>query len=63
VITDLRDDIFYATVYLNTGGPDFQLDARPPTRSRSRSVRRAGARGGRVFDKAGAATPPRRPSI
>src|SRR5439155_473673 len=29
VITDLRDDIFYAIVYLNTGGPDFQLDARP----------------------------------
>ena len=29
VITDLRDDIFYATVYLTTGGPELQLDARP----------------------------------
>ena len=29
VITDLRDDIFYAIVYLNAGGPELQLDARP----------------------------------
>src|SRR5207237_510702 len=29
VITDLRDDIFYAIVYLNAGGSEIQLDARP----------------------------------
>src|SRR5207302_8457134 len=29
VITDLRDDIFYAIIYLNAGGPEFPLDARP----------------------------------
>ena len=40
VITDLRDDIFYAIIYLNAGGPEFQLDARRRTRSRWRSARR-----------------------
>lgn len=29
VITDLRDDIYYATVYLAAGGAEFTLDARP----------------------------------
>ena len=64
VITDLRDDIFYATVYLNTGGPDFQLDARPSDaialaiRAKAPVLVEE-----RVFDKAGGATPPRRPSI
>src|SRR5438128_3439482 len=64
VITDLRDDIFYATVYLNTGGGDFQLDARPSDaialaiRAKAPVLVEE-----RVFDKAGGATPPRRPSI
>ena len=64
VITDLRDDIFYAIVYLNTGGPDFQLDARPSDaialaiRAKAPVLVEE-----RVFDKAGGATPPRRPSI
>ncbi len=64
VITDLRDDIFYATVYLNTGGPDFQLDARPSDaialaiRAKAPVLVEE-----RVFDKAGGATAPRRPSI
>ena len=64
IITDLRDDIFYAIVYLNTGGPEFQLDARPSDaialaiRAKAPVLVEE-----RVFDKAGGATPPRRPSI
>jgi bifunctional DNase/RNase len=29
VITDLRDDIYYATVYLDASGKEMQLDSRP----------------------------------
>ncbi|MBI4241566.1 MAG: bifunctional nuclease family protein [Candidatus Rokubacteria bacterium] len=29
VITDLRDDIYYATVYLSAGGSELTLDSRP----------------------------------
>ncbi len=29
VITDLRDDIYYATLYLNAGGTEMTLDSRP----------------------------------
>jgi len=29
VITDLRDDIYYATVHLNSAGRDLTLDSRP----------------------------------
>jgi bifunctional DNase/RNase len=29
VITDLRDGIYYATVYLDAGGKEMQLDSRP----------------------------------
>ncbi len=29
VITDLRDDIYYATLYLNAGGTELTLDSRP----------------------------------
>ena len=29
VITDLRDDIYYATVHLNSAGGDLTLDSRP----------------------------------
>ena len=64
VITDLRDDIFYAIVYLNAGGPEFQLDARPSDaialaiRAKVPVLVEE-----RVFDKAGTSAPPRRPSI
>ena len=29
VITDLRDDIYYATIYLDASGKEMQLDSRP----------------------------------
>ena len=64
VITDLRDDIFYAIIYLNAGGPEFQLDARPSDaialaiRAKVPVLVEE-----RVFDKAGGNAPPRRPSI
>jgi uncharacterized protein len=64
VITDLRDDIFYAILYLNAGGPEFQLDARPSDaialaiRAKVPVLVEE-----RVFDKAGSSAPPRRPSI
>ena len=64
VITDLRDDIFYAIIYLNAGGPEFQLDARPSDaialaiRAKVPVLVEE-----RVFEKAGATAPPRRPSI
>ena len=65
VITDLRDDIFYATVYLSSGGPEFQLDARPSDaialaiRAKVPVLVEE-----RVFEKAGnTGAPSRRPSI
>jgi len=64
VISDLRDDIFYAIVYLNAGGLEFQLDARPSAalalaiRAKVPVLVEE-----RVFDKAGSGAPPRRPSI
>jgi bifunctional DNase/RNase len=64
VITDLRNDIFYAIVYLNTGGPELQLDARPSDaialaiRAKVPVLVEE-----RVFDKAGTGAQPRRPSI
>ena len=64
VITDLRDDIFYAIIYLNAGGPEFQLDARPSDaialaiRAKVPVLVEE-----RVFEKAGNTAPPRRPSI
>ena len=64
VITDLRDDIFYAIVYLNAGGPELQLDARPSDaialaiRAKVPVLVEE-----RVFEKAGTSAAPRRPSI
>jgi bifunctional DNase/RNase len=64
VITDLRDDIFYAIVYLNAGGPELQLDARPSDaialaiRAKVPVLVEE-----RVFEKAGSSAPARRPSI
>ena len=64
VITDLRDDIFYAIVYLNAGGPELQLDARPSD-AIALAIRAKVPVfvEERVFDKAGSSAPPRRPSI
>jgi uncharacterized protein len=64
VITDLRDDIFYAIVYLNAGGPELQLDARPSDaialaiRAKVPVMVEE-----RVFEKAASTAPARRPSI
>ena len=64
VITDLRDDIYYAIVYLNTGGPELQLDARPSDaialaiRAKVPVMVEE-----RVFEKAASTAPARRPSI
>src|SRR5262245_11443601 len=64
VITDLRDDIYYAIVYLNAGGPEMQLDSRPSDaialaiRAKVPVMVEE-----RVFEKAASAAPPRRPSI
>jgi len=65
VITDLRDDIFYAIIYLTAaGGPEFQLDARPSDaialaiRAKVPVLVEE-----RVFEKAGNTAAPRRPSI
>lgn len=64
VITDLRDDIYYAMVYLNAGGPEMQLDARPSDaialaiRAKVPVMVEE-----RVFEKAASVAPPRRPSI
>jgi uncharacterized protein len=64
VITDLRDDIYYAIVYLNAGGPEMQLDARPSDaialaiRAKVPVMVEE-----RVFEKATSVAPPRRPSI
>jgi bifunctional DNase/RNase len=64
VITDLRDDIYYAIVYLNAGGPELQLDARPSDaialaiRAKVPVMVEE-----RVFEKAASTTPARRPSI
>jgi hypothetical protein len=65
VITDMRDDIFYAIIYMTAGGPEFQLDARPSDaialaiRAKVPVLVEE-----RVFEKAGpSSAPPRRPSI
>jgi uncharacterized protein len=64
VITDLRDDIFYATVYLNAGGPEFQLDARPSDAiALALRAKVPVLVEERVFEKAGNNAAPRRPSI
>jgi bifunctional DNase/RNase len=64
VITDLRDDIYYATLHLTSGGGALTLDSRPSD-AIALAVR---ARvpvlvEDRVFDKTGASPTPRRPSI
>jgi bifunctional DNase/RNase len=65
VITDLRDDVYYATVYLTAGGSELTLDSRPSDaialaiRARVPVLIEE-----RVFDKGGSDVPtPRRPHI
>src|SRR4029434_342971 len=64
VITDLRDDIFYAIVYLHNGVPELQLDARPSDAIALAIRAKAPVLvEDRVFEKASAGALPRRPSI
>jgi hypothetical protein len=64
VITDLRDDIYYATVYLTAGSGEFTLDARPSDAIALAIRAQAPVLvEDRVFDKSGSGSAPRRPSI
>ena len=64
VITDLRDDIYYATVFLTAGGSEMQLDARPSDAIALAIRAKAPVLvEDRVFDKSGARLLPRRPNI
>ena len=64
VITDLRDDIFYAIVYLNTGGrSSSSTRVRPDAIALAIRAKAPVLVEERVFDKAGAGALPRRPSI
>ncbi|OLC17105.1 MAG: hypothetical protein AUH29_03265 [Candidatus Rokubacteria bacterium 13_1_40CM_69_27] len=64
VINDLRDDIYYATIYLTSAAGEMVLDSRP-----SDAIALAIRAGvpvlveDRVFDKAGTLQAPRRPHI
>ena len=62
VITDLRNNTYYATVYLTAGGTAMELDSRPVRRHRAGHPRE-GARlrgGARVREVRAAAGQPRR---
>jgi len=64
VITDLRDDIYYATVFLTAGGSEMQLDARPSDAIALAIRAKAPVLvEDRVFDKSGGGLRPRRPNI
>lgn len=64
VINDLRDDIYYATIYLNGAGGEMTLDSRPSDAIALAIRAKAPVLvEDRVFDKAGTLTPPRRPHI
>lgn len=64
VITDLRDDIYYATLYLRSATGEMTLDSRPSDAIALAVRARAPVLvEDRVFDKAGPPSGPRRPSI
>jgi hypothetical protein len=64
VITDMRDDIFYATVHLTGSGGEMVLDSRPSDAiALAIRAKVPVLVEGRVFDKGGAPVAPRRPSI
>lgn len=65
VITDLRDDVYYSVVHLNTGSGDMTVDSRPSD-AIALAVRAKVPVlvEDRVFDKAGGTVaPPKRPHI
>jgi bifunctional DNase/RNase len=64
VITDLRDDIYYATVSFTVNGSEFSLDARPSDAiALAIRAKVPVLVEDRVFDKSGAAPAKRRPAI
>jgi len=64
VITDLRDDIYYATLHLDGGGGELTLDSRPSDAIALAIRAKAPVLvEDRVFDKGGAGAPGRRPHI
>jgi bifunctional DNase/RNase len=65
VITDLRDDVYYATLHLSGGGGDLTLDSRPSDAIALAMRAKAPVLvEDRVFDKGGLEGPPaRRPHI
>ena len=64
VITDMRDDIFYATVHLTSTGGEMVLDSRPSDAiALAIRAKVPVLVEDRVFDKGGAQAAPRRPSI
>jgi bifunctional DNase/RNase len=64
VITDLRDNVYYATVHVTANGSEMTLDARPSDAIALAIRARAPVLvEDRVFTKAGALGGPRRPSI
>jgi bifunctional DNase/RNase len=65
VITDLRDDVYYATLHLNGSGGELTLDSRPSDAiALAMRVRAPLLVEERVFDKGGLETSPaRRPHI
>jgi bifunctional DNase/RNase len=64
VINDFRDDIYYATVYLTTGGSEFQLDARPSDAiALALRAKVPVLVEDRVFERSASPHPPRGPSI
>jgi hypothetical protein len=61
VITDLRDDIYYATLYLNSGGTEMTLDSRPSDAiALAIRAKVPVLVEDRVFEKS---TPPQRPGV
>jgi uncharacterized protein len=64
VITDLRDDIYYATVHVSGGGSEMTLDSRPSDAiALAIRARVPVLVEDRVFDKGGAGAPAGRPHI
>lgn len=64
VITDVRDDVYYATVFLTSAGGEMILDSRPSDAIALAIRAKAPVLiEDRVFDKAAAPTAPRRPHI
>jgi bifunctional DNase/RNase len=65
VITDFRDDVYYALLHLHSGGTDLTLDARPSDAvALAIRAKVPVLVEDRVFDKGGVDRPaPRRPSI